>query len=173
MMILLVRHGRAVEEAPGLGDEGRWLTAKGRKRTRKVARWLGAREKRTPTAIWTSPLVRAVQTAEIVAAEIGLEGEVEACEALRPGRDPGDLVARLHEQPKDGVLALVGHEPSLSLIAGALLGEATGASLRKSGVACVAWDEGRGALRFVLDPAEMTARKTFEPKSPKAPVIPS
>ena len=89
MNILLVRHGQAVEEAPGLGDEGRWLTAKGRKLTRKVARWLDDRSKRRPTVIWTIPLVRALQTAEIVAAGVGREGEVHACAELRPGREPG------------------------------------------------------------------------------------
>lgn len=162
MMILLVRHGRAVEEAPGLGDEGRWLTAKGRRRTREVARWLGAKTKRKPTTIWTSPLVRAAQTAEILAAEVGFEDVVEACEELRPGRDPGDLVKRLQQQPRGGVLALVGHEPSLSLIAGALLGEAGVAPLKKSGVVGIDWSQGEGALRFVLDPARMKATKMFE-----------
>src|SRR4051812_7203524 len=121
MQILLIRHGHAVEEAPGLGDAGRWLSVKGRKVTRKVARWLGKSEKRAPVVIWTSPLVRAVQTAEILAAGVGVEGEVKPCAELSPGRDPGDLIKLLGEAPPEGQIALVGHEPSLSLIAGALL----------------------------------------------------
>src|SRR6185369_5592945 len=95
MEILLIRHGQAVEAAVGVGDAGRWLTARGRKATRKLARWLAKRGKRRPATIWTSPLVRAVQTAEIVAAAAGVTGEVEAVAELGPGRDPGDLVKRL------------------------------------------------------------------------------
>src|SRR5881628_2985392 len=92
MDILLIRHGHAVDDAPGLGDAGRWLSAKGRKVTRKVARWLAKNRKRRPVTIWTSPLVRAVQTAEITAAEAAIKGEVKAISELSPGRDPGDLV---------------------------------------------------------------------------------
>jgi len=168
MQILLVRHGQAVETAPGLGDAGRWLTAKGRRITRKVARWLDKDDRRRPTAIWTSPLVRAVQTAEIVAARAGFEGEVKAVSELSPGRDPGDLVKLLAAEPVDGVLAVVGHEPSLSLIASALAGEAVVESLRKSGVLGLAWDGARGTPRFVLDPADMKAKKRFGASAPAA-----
>ena len=170
MIILLIRHGQAVEDAPGLGDTGRWLAGKGRKVTRKVARWLDKNDKKRPTAIWTSPLVRAVQTAEIVAAGVGFEGEIKSCSELTPGRDPGDLVKRIGEDPVDGVLALVGHEPSLSLIAGALLGEAHVDALKKSGVVGIRWEEGKGTLRFVLDPARMKAKKRFAAPEP-APAV--
>lgn len=166
MLILLIRHGQAVDEAPGLGDTGRWLTAKGRKVTRKVARWLEKSDERRPTAVWSSPLVRAVQTAEIVAATVGYEGEIKSCSELSPGRDPGDLVARLGNEPVSGVLALVGHEPSLSLIAGALLGEAHVAALKKSGVLGVRWKAGRGERRFAFDPARMKAQKRFPAAAP-------
>ncbi len=166
MDILLIRHGQAVDEAPGLGDAGRWLTAKGRKVTRKVARWLAKSGKRRPAVIWTSPLVRAVQTAEIVAAKASYKGELRAISELTPGRDPGDLIRLLGESEAAGPLALVGHEPSLSLIAGALLGEASVAALKKSGVMAISWSEGKGAVRFVLDPAEMKAHKSLQPSAP-------
>jgi phosphohistidine phosphatase len=167
MRILLVRHGQAVEEAPGLGDAGRWLTQRGRKVTRKVARWLGKTGKRRPTRIWTSPLVRAVETAEILAAEAGYRGEVEACAELSPGRDPGDLLRRLSIATAEGPLALVGHEPSLSLIARALLGDVGVSELKKGGVMGIAWEGGVGELWFVLDPAVMKADKKLPP--PAAP----
>lgn len=159
MQILLIRHGHAVEEAPGLGDAGRWLSAKGRKVTRKVARWLGKSSKRRPAVIWTSPLVRAVQTAEIVAAGVDYPGEVKPCAELSPGRDPGDLIKLLASASADSPLALVGHEPSLSLIAGALLGDIGFTGFKKSAVMGLEWADGKGALRFVLDPADMKARK--------------
>jgi phosphohistidine phosphatase len=163
MQILLIRHGNAVEEAPGLGDAGRWLSAKGRKITRKVARWLGKSAKRRPSAIWTSQLVRSVQTAEILAAGVEYEGEVKPCAELSPGRDPGDLIKLLANEPADATLALVGHEPSLSLIAGALLGDIGFTGFKKSAVMALVWADGKGELRFVLDPAEMKARKHIKP----------
>src|SRR5262245_29492118 len=111
MEILLVRHGHAVDDAPGLGDAGRWLSARGRKTTRRVARWLAKSKKRRPALIWTSPLVRATQTAEIVAAYGNYKGEIRALAELSPGRDPGDLRKLLAEAPDLGPLVLVGHEP--------------------------------------------------------------
>jgi phosphohistidine phosphatase len=168
MDILLIRHGQAVEEAPGLGDAGRWLTQKGRRTSLKVGRWLGKKEKRRPVVVWTSSLVRAVQTAEIIAAAVGHEGEIHAVAELSPGRDPRDLVERLSHVETPGVLALVGHEPSLSLIAGALLGDVHVAGLKKGGVLGLSWVDGVGQLRFVLDPAGMEVTKRLvEPAAPE------
>ena len=143
MEILLIRHAQAVDEAPGLGDAGRWVTAKGRKLTRKVARWLAKSNKRRPAAIWTSPLVRAVQTAEILAAEVGFKGELQACAQLSPGHDPGELIKLLGTEGLVDVtrpLALIGHEPSLSLIATALLGDIGLSAFKKSGVLGLRWE---------------------------------
>jgi phosphohistidine phosphatase len=191
MDILLIRHGQAVDDAPGLGDAGRWLTPKGRKLSRKVARWIAKSGKRTPGAIWTSPLVRAVQTAEILAGEVGFKGDLRACLELSPGHDPGDLLKLLAGDAIDGPLALVGHEPSLSLIANALLGDVGFTGLKKSGVLGLTWDPpaepeagastqgelfpasngaGRHArLWFVLDPARMKSRKRIEPTAAEEP----
>src|SRR5262249_9528193 len=66
MKVLLIRHTHAVDGDEALDDEARWLTAKGR----TLARAVGARlrdDEIVPDAIVTSPLVRAVQTAELVA----------------------------------------------------------------------------------------------------------
>jgi phosphohistidine phosphatase len=188
MEILLIRHGHAVDEAPGLGDAGRWLSVKGRKLTRKVARWLAKSDKRRPAAIWTSPLVRAVQTAEIVAAEAGYKGEVRACAQLGTGHDPGDLLEILRHETGPGPIALIGHEPSLSRIAAALLGDLGFTGFKKSAVMGLTWvpvsedvtpkppvhDGGStpkppAELWFVLDPARMKSQKHIEPR----PVAPS
>jgi phosphohistidine phosphatase len=193
MDILLIRHGQAVDDAPGLGDAGRWLTSKGRKLSRKVSRWLAKSDKRTPCAIWTSPLVRAVQTAEILAAEVKYKAEIRACLELSPGHDPGHLLKLLAGEAVDGPLALVGHEPSLSMIANALLGDVGFTGLKKSGVLGLTWDPpppeqeaaqgelfatssssngsgGRHArLWFVLDPARMKSRKRIEARPVEEP----
>ena len=178
MDILLIRHGQAVDEAPGLGDGGRWLTAKGRKLTRKVARWLAKSGRRRPVAVWTSPLVRAVQTAEIIAAEAGTKGELKACAQLGPGHDPGDLIKLVTAEIVEGPLALVGHEPALSLIATALLGDTGLTGFKKSGVMGLTLTPPPPAtdgappgkptaeLWFVLDPARMKAQKRIVPQPP-------
>jgi len=161
MELLLVRHGQAVEDAPGIGDAGRWLSQKGRKTTRRVARWLDENKKRRPATIWTSPLVRSVQTAEILAAETGYKGEIRAIAELSPGRDPGDLLRLLSEVAPPQPIALVGHEPSLSVLVTAMLGNAAIGSIRKSGIVALTWKKEGSELRFVLDPADMKKAKKF------------
>lgn len=180
MEILIIRHGQAVDDAPGVGDSGRWLTARGRKATRRVARWLVKRKDRRPAAIWTSPLVRAVQTAEILADAAGLDADVSVAPELSPGRDPADLMRALSQHRGAEPLVLVGHEPQLSALVTSLLGDATwlGATgadaeprskLWKSGVVALSWD-GRGAakLRFVFDPKEMSVVSRAGEKGAKA-----
>jgi phosphohistidine phosphatase len=197
MEILLIRHGQAVDEAPGLGDGGRWLTAKGRKITRKVARWVAKSDRRRPLSIWSSPLVRSVQTAEIFAAQASFKGEVRTLAQLTPGHDPGDLLKLLAAEVFEGPLALVGHEPSLSLIATALLGDIGFAGFKKSAVMGLTWEppplpppeeetaatdhdgarppvppEPVGTLRFLFDPVTMKAQKRIVPKPPEPPAPP-
>ncbi|MCC6556850.1 MAG: phosphohistidine phosphatase SixA [Polyangiaceae bacterium] len=170
MEILIIRHGQATDDAGGLGDAGRWLTGKGRKVTRRVARWLARSDDRRPATIWTSPLVRAVQTAEIIAEAAELTDEVSVLEELTPVHAPADLVRLLPRHRGAGPIALVGHEPLLSLLASSLLGPGpSGASpeikLRKSGVIALAWDgKGRAKLRFLLDPREMIASTELPPE---------
>lgn len=155
MIVILMRHAHAIEAARGLPDVDRWLTGKGRRVARRVASWL-ARPKRRPRAIWTSPLVRAVQTAEIVAGECELESEVSVCSELAPGRDPGELLRVLAQHQGPAPLALVGHEPSLSLIATSLLSDPTWSGFRKGGLLGVEWSGSGNAERlYVLDPAEL------------------
>jgi phosphohistidine phosphatase len=120
MQILLVRHGDAVEHGARTDGE-RWLTPKGRLTTRAVAAALAA-EQVVPSQIFTSPLVRAVQTSEILAAEYGFNGPFEVLPALVPHGDPEQVIVTL-DGVEDGVtVALVGHEPSVSTLAGQLLG---------------------------------------------------
>ena len=61
----------------------------------------------------------------------------------------------------------MGHEPSLSLIAAALLGDAGFSGLKKSGVMGISWEEGASELWFMMDPALMKAEKALPP--PPAP----
>jgi len=170
MEIILIRHGEAVEAAPGLGDAGRWLTIKGRRTTRKVGKWLDKRTARRPTQIWTSTIVRAVQSAEIIAREVGLKSEVVAQAELLPGADPNALLRLVSTYEGPGPLALVGHEPSLSLFARLLIGgEVPVPSLKKSGVYCIGYTPtvsedkpSEVTFRFGLIPKKMTVVRSLE-----------
>jgi len=161
MELLLIRHGEAVEAAPGLGDTGRWLTAKGRRQTRKVASWLAKKSARRPVTLWTSPLVRAVQTAEIVAERVGLEDDVVAIRELSQGADPAELLRLVTGYRGPAPLGLVGHEPGLSALARLLLGShVPWPGIKKSGIAALALGEAadgrvQACFRFLLVPKGM------------------
>jgi phosphohistidine phosphatase len=106
MKLLLVRHASAEDSHP-LGDEARALDEAGRKQFRKQARKL-AKEFEVKRIV-TSPLVRAVQTAEILA-EVA-----EVLEVIVRGELAGNArdILKLVDQFRSGT-ALVGHNPSLS-----------------------------------------------------------
>lgn len=168
MLILLMRHGLAVDEVPGLGDVARWLSAKGRKVTRQVARRIAKTGKYRPRTIWTSPLVRAVQTAEILAVKTRFKGEVVVIPELAPGHDPRDVIPLLTAADVEGPIALVGHEPSLSLLAAALVDHGAG-GFKKSGVLGISWTNGVGEVAFALQPRDLGKAK----KAKKAPKVPT
>ncbi len=111
MQICLVRHAIAVERGtPGYeADALRPLTPRGRDRMRDAARGLATLF--TPQLILTSPLLRARQTAEIVAAAYRLAPPKET-ESLANGDDRA-LLHELGDLDAESVL-LVGHEPYIS-----------------------------------------------------------
>jgi phosphohistidine phosphatase len=118
--LLIVRHGKA-EDAHTLGDSARALTEEGRQALRQHAATLAMET--TLEGIATSPLVRAVQTAEILAEAF----EVKRV-PVRSELDPDLATARAIEQLALSLgpgWALVGHNPSLA--------EAVAHMLRQSG----------------------------------------
>jgi phosphohistidine phosphatase len=137
--LLVIRHGPAGDReawaAEGRDDRLRPLTSDGKKEMRQVAKGL-----RTLVPdidlIATSPLVRAVQTAEVVEKQYG--GESVTVEALAPGHDPEEMVPWLRQHRSLAIAAVVGHEPDLSTLAGYLLtGQRSSfLALKKSG-ACL------------------------------------
>lgn len=150
MELIVFRHGIALErdaaEKQGLSDEHRPLTEKGEQRTRAAARglvaWAGS-----PELVAASPLVRAGQTAALLAAESG-DPSVVVTEALTPGRPHGDLDAWLQGQSA-GRIAVVGHEPDLShwLLSAVCARPAGALTLKKAGAALL---EGRPGSSWTL-----------------------
>lgn len=128
--LFLVRHAHAVDDAPGLGDAARWLTPKGRSVMREVAKRLRHEGRLT---IWTSPLVRAVQTAELLVAELGGD-DVSVVPFLGPNYGAHEALRAIDEARGPRPLVVVGHEPQLGLLAGALLKQPSFPGFRKCGV---------------------------------------
>ena len=116
--VLLMRHAEAVAESPGLSDEHRYLSEKGRRTARRVGAALSA-QSLAIEAIYTSPLVRAVQTAELLAQATLFAGEVSVLFGLAPGFPPGVLAERI--SMLENVVVLVGHEPGISALGACLL----------------------------------------------------
>ncbi|HEY8429832.1 MAG TPA: histidine phosphatase family protein [Sandaracinaceae bacterium] len=157
MRVVLVRHGEASDPAAS-ADRSRHLTVRGRDVTREVARKLRERGL-VPTAMYTSPLVRAVQTAEILAHEFGFVGPVFAHDPLVPDGTTARALSVLDAHGDDDVVFLVTHEPIVRALAGHLSGLG-GAfpGFRTSGVAVVDVEGDRGALVARLDPSTMRWR---------------
>ncbi|NLY95442.1 MAG: histidine phosphatase family protein [Myxococcales bacterium] len=120
MRVLVLRHGQAVDSFEALTDEQRWLTPTGRARVARMADVLVA-EGWAPRVIFTSPLVRAVQTAEILAAASPRLERVEVNVALAPERGTtAQALACLDELDKNDTVALVSHEPKVRVLTGHL-----------------------------------------------------
>lgn len=121
MDVFLIRHAEAIDETLELRDPMRHLTRTGRTQASSLGdrlRWHDC----TPTHIWTSPLVRAVQTAELVATGLAAEAAVEVMPGLAPGESARTLLAALQALAADASVVLVGHEPGISGLAARLLG---------------------------------------------------
>jgi phosphohistidine phosphatase len=119
--VFLVRHGDADAEIPeGLGDEARSLTSKGRQVLRTHLDTLSPHFERVHLLL-TSPLVRAVQTAQILASTFKLEAPLRVHRCLLPDMPVGSIETALGEHPGE-TLVLVGHQPSMGAVAAHLLG---------------------------------------------------
>lgn len=132
MELYLVRHAEAVEQAEGLDDHVRWLTPKGRKQQQRAAVRLNRKRVR-PELIITSPLTRAVQTAELLLPELGKRPRLIADNRLAADATVEELLTLIKEQEGLDCLLLVGHEPLLSGLAAALLESELAFPFAKSG----------------------------------------
>jgi phosphohistidine phosphatase len=161
MRLVLFRHGIAIDrDDPAAPEEDaeRPLTAKGVKRTRQAVRGL-ARLVPTVDVLLSSPLLRARQTADLVAEGLDVgEKRRRVIEALDHDRPPGELFAELARLGEVETVVCVGHAPNLDDVLRFALDEGADAvsALGKAGAACVELDEpGQpgGQLRWLLPPS--------------------
>jgi phosphohistidine phosphatase len=125
--IYLVRHGEAVPEEDAGSDRDRWLNARGREAVRVLGRLL-RETKVEPDVIVSSPLPRAVQTAELLAHALDHFGPIASLRALEPAAHPR---VAANEVLQAGLsVIVVGHEPSISGLGAHLLGRPSFPSFR-------------------------------------------
>jgi len=155
MRVTLIRHAEAGDDAPR--DEARALTARGREDARRLGQALARRGVEFSLMV-TSPLVRAVQTAEIVAAEIGYRDRMMVTDLLVPEGAASRVVTFLRSTGRqlEGTpsIALVAHEPILSVLAAALIGKPRHPPLRKTEALRIrlgSAPDGKGILRWRVD----------------------
>jgi phosphohistidine phosphatase len=151
MKLYMMRHGPAEEDAASGHDADRALTTAGRERVIHVAKALIAAGE-GPREVLTSPLVRAVQTAEIVAI-VTHAANLRVRREVAPGGDGARLAHFLASGGQKRVM-LVGHEPDLSELLSALVGVPLARPFDKAMVTGLhlSRDSGEARLRFVLDP---------------------
>ena len=136
MNLTVIRHGSAQTHAAR--DRERALTAVGRDEARQVGVDV-SKVAPPPELIISSPFVRAVQTAELVAAAIGYSGTIEIDRGLRPDCSASDVVARLATLTGLSSVMLVAHEPILSSLCEHILGISFGEGLRRAEAVGMTW----------------------------------
>jgi phosphohistidine phosphatase len=119
MRIYLVRHGDAVPEEDAGSDRDRWLSPRGREAARILGRLL--RENHVaPDTIVCSPLPRAAQTAELIAASLDYLGPIASWRCLEPSAMPRVAAGQIASAGLS--VLVVGHEPSISSLGAYILG---------------------------------------------------
>jgi phosphohistidine phosphatase len=150
MKLILVRHAAASERTDGVLDEKRYLTPEGRVFFRKTARTM-LKNGIDPSLILTSPLLRAVQTAEILAETLSFSGPLVVTDELAPGFDMPALQRLFSEFQSVNELVLVGHEPDFSSLIDSLLNLPAGFNFKKG-----------AAIKLKLDPADLQTSAAFK-----------
>ena len=151
MILYFLRHGKAGSPRPK-DDDRRELTDRGKSALRAAAP-LWQRLHLRPDVVLSSPLARAVQTAEIFCEALG--GEPIVDDLLRPGASWGQLARAMAQHPDARRVMFVGHEPDLSSAIVELTGAAS-VRMRKGGLACLEFygvpEPGGGEIAWLLDP---------------------
>jgi phosphohistidine phosphatase len=163
MQLLVIRHGIAEDAeafaASGQDDSRRPLTKAGKRKMKEVTAGLRGMVEALDV-IGASPLLRAQQTAEIVAGAYG-DLSITTVEALEPGSDPPALVHWLGEHASAEFVAIVGHEPHLgSLVTWLLTGERNSrVAMSKGGAALLEFPlrvtAGSGTLQWLLTGSQL------------------
>lgn len=155
MIVFLLRHGKAVNPSSLIhNDHMRPLTDIGHNEMIKVGKAM-KRLDIQPDILASSPLVRAVQTAEIVSKYVGTS--VTLWGELKPESHTSDALKILQNLHVKSIM-LVGHQPHLTdLISNIISTTMLSISLKKGGLACVRIPvRGLASLRYLLTPKQLS-----------------
>jgi phosphohistidine phosphatase len=146
-----LRHGDA-EPHGARPDFDRRLTEKGERQSKTA----GAALKRLGVEfhiVFTSPRIRALDTAKLACESLGCEPVVH--EPLSGGFDADDAIELVEGLDEDGCILVVGHEPDFTQTIRDLTGGRT--EMKKGGVAAVRVERRTGTLLMLMRPAELRA----------------
>ena len=154
--LYLIRHGVAADRGDEWPDDAkRPLTPEGIEKLRKSAQGL-ERLGVTFDVMLTSPLVRARQTADVIAAELDPHPHIAHIDSLAPGGSFQAVMADVEKQGRRTRIALVGHEPGLGELAARLIGTRHALEFKKGAVCRIDVDRvppsASGDLRWLLTP---------------------
>ena len=148
VQVFLIRHAHATDETLQVSDAHRPLSATGRTQAKRLGeklRWYDC----GITHVWSSPLVRAIQTAELVIAGFDDDLALEIVPDLAPDGAPRAVVAALKLLPAGSSAMIVGHEPGMSSLGALLLGGTAFDPLGKAEAARIV--DGKLRWRFAWD----------------------
>jgi phosphohistidine phosphatase len=159
--LYLIRHGIAAERGDEYPDDSkRPLTSRGIARLKKEARALedlGAGF----DVIITSPLVRARQTADVLAESFKSRPPVAMSDALAPAGTPAAVIQEIAKHARKARIALVGHEPNVGELAARLIGARSPLEFKKGAICRIDFEvlppKGLGQLRWFMTPRMLRA----------------
>ena len=174
MDIYFLRHASAGDSKALIPqeDEKRPLDAKGIEQSKQIGQLLAALEVE-PEAFISSPLTRAVQTAELAAEQLPSHPSITIDDALRPDASYEQFQELLHHYERRSAIVVTGHNPNQSeflsyLISGGTARDA--AELKKGAVAKVEYKLGKATLQWCITPkllkvAQESAKARSRPKA--------
>jgi phosphohistidine phosphatase len=172
MHLYLMRHANAglARENPLLDDK-RGLVKEGKEQCMLMARTLSALKVEVDVIV-SSPLKRALQTAQLVGTELGYDARVEISPALGLDADYSDFLQMLARYAEYDSVMVVGHNPNLFHFLGRLITGNGGAAIRmrKASVARVDMNRHPALLQWLIDPRSARAiyasvQKSSRPKT--------
>ena len=154
--LYLVRHAIAADRGSDYPDDSkRPLTSDGAAKFRKEAKALAALDIELDVVI-SSPLVRAKQTAEILAQALSTKPSVVMSDSLAPAGTPAAVFQELAKHMRKGRIALVGHEPNIGELAARLINSRTPLEFKKGAICRIDFEvfppKGSGQLQWFVPP---------------------
>jgi phosphohistidine phosphatase len=160
MDLFILRHGEAGRSsATSRDDSKRTLTVEGEKEIKDISKGIKGLGIEFDY-IFTSPLLRAKQTAELVSKIVVTKNQIKEIDELKPEGNKLQLYNKLSNLKQDSSVLLVGHEPYLSeLIGEAISSAGCRIDLKKAGFARIrvinSLPKLKGELRWLLAPKHL------------------